>query len=235
MNLLKLKISFFLIASIFICLGSALHAFAESAILCHCFTNRSYSPADKFASDEYILATSFNSLLAESFGIPKRQVVMIKMNEGVPQDDLLIGLKISKKTGIDIRKFLRLRKENKTWGKIISDLAQQEKIKNDPLLEAIISGMSVEEAGTRVADEMIGEFYQVKAEEINKLRMSGLNEKEMALLFILAYTSEIQPEALMEQYKKKGRSWSEIASSLGVEPEAAGRLILAYPSKHISE
>ena len=229
MNLLKSKISLFLITLIFFSLGSSLHAFAESAIQCHCFTERSYNSADKFASDDYILVTSFNSLLARSFDIPKRQIVMIKMNEGVAQGDLLIGLKVSKVTGIDIRKFLRLRKENNTWAQIISDLQQQEKTKKDPLLEAIKSGMPVEEAGSRIADETIGEFYQIKPEEINKVRMSGLNEKEMNLIFILAHAREQNPEVLVEQYKKQGRSWSEIAHNLGVEPDATGKLIIAYP------
>ena len=93
--------------------------------------------------------------------------------------------------------------------------------------------MPSEEAGVMVADEMIAEFYKVPAEKIKSLRKSGLNEKEIALLFILAHTSEIQPVALMEQYIKKGRSWSEIANSLGIEPEAAGKLLLAYPAKQI--
>jgi len=231
MNLLKSKISLFLITLIFFSLGSALHAFAESAIQCHCFTERSYNSADKFASDDYILATSFNSLLARSFDMPKRQIVMIKMNEGVAQGDLLIGLKVSKVTGIDIRKFLRLRKENNTWAQIISDLQQQEKIKKDPLLEAIKSGMPVEEAGGRIADETIGEFYQIKPEEINKVRMSGLNEKEMNLIFILAHARSQKPEVLVGEYKKQGRSWSEIAHNLGVEPINAGKLIIVYPAR----
>lgn len=234
-NLLKLKSSFFLIILILFSLGSALQVFAESAIQCHCFTDRSYNFADRFASDEYILATSFNSLLAKSFALPKRQIVMIKMNEGVAQDDLLIGLEIAKITGVDIRKFLRLRKENNTWAKIISGLAQQETIKKDPLLEAIKAGMPVEDAGTRIVDEIIGEFYQIKPEEINKLRMSGLNEKEMNLIFILAHAREQNPEVLVEQYKKQGRSWSEIAHNLGVEPDATGKLVLAYPARQIPE
>jgi len=83
MNLLKPKSSFFLIILILFSLGSAVQVFAESAIQCHCFTDRSYNSADRFASDEYILATSFNSLLAKSFAITKRQNVMIKMNGGV--------------------------------------------------------------------------------------------------------------------------------------------------------
>jgi hypothetical protein len=142
---------------------------------------------------------------------------------------LLIGLEIAKITGVDIRKFLRLHKENNTWEKIISGLSQQETIKKDPLLEVIKAGMPVEEAGIRIVDEIIGELYKIKPEEINKLRMSGLNEKEMNLIFILAHAREQNPEVLVEQYKKQGRSWSEIAHNLGVEPDATGKLIIAYP------
>ena len=235
MNLLKSKISLFLITLIFFTLDTAFHVFAESTIQCHCFKERSYNPADRFVSDEYILATSFNSLLARSFDIPKRQIVMIKMNEGVAQGDLLIGLKVSKVTGIDVRKFLRLHKEDNTWAQIISDLQHQEKVKKNPLLEAIRSGITVEEAGGRIADEIIGEFYQVKPEEIEKLRMSGLNEKEMNLVFILVHARGQKPEVLAGEYKKRGRSWSEIAHNLGVEPINAGKLIIAYPALQIQE
>lgn len=235
MSLLRPKTLLFCLALVFFFLGLTQHGFAESGVQCHCFTNRDYNPADRFAADDYILTTSFNSLLAKSFDIPKRQIVMIKMNEGVAQDELLIGLKISKITGIDIRKFLGLRSENNTWPEIIAGLDQQEKIRSDLLLGAIRFGMPVDQAGARVADEIIVEFYQVSPGEINKLRMSGLNEKEMNLIFILAYAGEQKPEVLVEQYKKQGKSWSEIAGNLGVEPVAAGELVLAHPSRQISE
>ena len=183
----------------------------------------------------WVLASSFNSLLAKSFAIPKRQIVMIKMNERVAQDDLLNGLEIAKITGVDIRKFLRLHKENNTWEKIISGLSQQETIKKAPRFEVIKAGMRVEEAGIRIVDEIIGELYKIKPEEINKLRMSGLNEKEMNLIFILAHAREQNPEVLVEQYKKQGRSWSEIAHNLGVAADATGKLIIAYPDRQIPE
>ena len=112
------------------------------------------------------------------------------------QGDLLIGLKVFKVTGIDVRKFFRLHKEDNTWAQIIADLQHQEKVKKNPLLEAISSGITVEEAGGRIADEIIGEFYQVKLEEIEKLRMSGLNEKEMNLVFILVHARGQKPEVL---------------------------------------
>jgi cyanate lyase len=44
---------------------------------------------------------------------------------------------------------------------------------------------------------------------------------------------EIPSEKLVEQYKKLGRSWSEIAHNIGLEPKAAGRLILEYPATNI--
>ena len=136
---------------------------------------------------------------------------MIKMNEGVAPDDLLIGLKISKTTGMPSQEFFRLRKENNTWAEIISRLQLEKKIRNDPLLAALRSGLPVEQAGLSVAEEIISEFYQVAPEEIKKLDKAGLNEKEINLIYILAHVREQRPEVLVKLYKEKGKSWSEIA------------------------
>lgn len=227
------KTCFFLLILLFFCWGLTCHAIAESAIQCHCFANRTYNPAEKFEADEYILATSFNSLLARLADLPKKQIVMIKMNEGVVQDDLLIGLKIAKITGQTLQNVLDLRRGNNSWAEIIKALQPHESVNEDETSQAIRAGGDAEVVGPRVADEMIAEFFKVPSEKINKLRMSGLSEKEITLTFILNHVSEIQPEALVEQYKKQQRSWSEIAHNLGVEPKAAGKLILAYPSKSI--
>jgi hypothetical protein len=62
-----------------------------------------------------------------------------------------------------------------------------------------------------------------------------LSEKEMALVFILAYFKNQKPEIFVEQYKNQGSSWSQIAFNLSLEPAAAGKLILAYPAKQIAQ
>lgn len=208
---------------------------AESAISCHCFQERTFNPAEPFAADDYILATSFNSLLARAFAIPKRKIVMLKMKEGVGQNDLLVGLKIAKVTGGDLQQLLDRRRKKHAWPAIIAALPQKEKIHNDRLLAAIGSGMPVEEAGAGIADEFIGNFYAVPPAAIQEFRMSGLNEKEIALVFILAHISGQQPEALVAQHNKEGKSWSAIADRLGVEPAAAGKLILRYPAGRMPE
>lgn len=127
-----------------------------------------------------------------------------------------------------------LSRNDKTWAEIIAGLSLQEVVNEDKTLAEIKAGLPVRLAGTRVADEMIADFFRVPSGEINKLRISGLNEKEITLILILKHVSEIQPEALVDQYKNQGRSWSEIAYNLGVQPKAAGRYILAYPSKNIA-
>jgi len=235
MNLLRSKVSFFFITLILFCLGSPLFAFAESTIQCHCFTARTYNPADRFAADDYLLATSFNSLLARSYNVPKRQIVMIKMNEGASQEELLISLKLSAITREDPRKFLGQRQENNTWPQIISGLTQGERIKNDAILEAIRTGTPAEEAGAKIADEIIGAFFGIAPDEIRKLRAFGLNEKEITLIYILVHAGGQKTEALVEKHERQGMSWGEIANGLGLEPAAAGELILAYPTGQISE
>ena len=109
--------------------------------------DRTYNPDDRFAADDYILATTFNSLLARFFTIPKSQVVLIKMKEGVSQEELLIGLKLSQATGEDPRTMLEARQENMSWPQIIASRSQQETVKKDKMLAAIRAGMPAAEAG----------------------------------------------------------------------------------------
>lgn len=215
--------------------GWSSQANSGSAIQCHCFTERDYNPAERFAADDYILATSFNSLLARLTGLPKSQVVMIKMKEGLTQNDLLISLLAAKISGQKLQEILDLRRAGTVWQEIIAYLPRQEVVNQNEILKSIQTGTSVDVAGARVADEMISEFYAIPAEEMNTLRMSGLNSREINLTLILNHVSEIQPETLAAQYKKQGRSWSEIAYNLGLSPKETGKLILAYPSKSIPE
>jgi hypothetical protein len=210
-------------------------AISGNAIQCHCFTERDYNPAERFAADDYILATSFNSLLARLTGLPKSQIVMIKMKEGLPQDDLLISLQAAKISGQKLQDILDLRRAGEFWPEIIANLPRQDAVKKNEILKSITAGTSVDVAGAGVADEMMTEFYALPADEMNKLKISGLNPREINLILILNHVSEIQPDALAALYTKQGRSWSEISYNLGLTPKETGKLVLAYPSKSIPE
>jgi hypothetical protein len=235
MNLLHSSRNFIAVMTLLIILVPGYHAFAESTINCHCFQDRSFDPADKFASDDYILATSFNSLLARSFTISKEQVVRLKMEEKVGQDDLLIGLKLTKITGGYLDQLLGLSGAGYTWPQIINGMEHQNPINNDKLAQDIKSGIPVGVAGDRVADEMISEFYAIPTEDVERYRAYGLSEKEIGLVLVLAHFKDAEPETFVDQYKKQGSSWSEIAFTMGLEPSAAGKLVLAFPAKQLSE
>lgn len=229
-----IRILILLIIMIFV-LKPGYHASAQSTINCHCFQNRSFDPADKFAADDYILATSFNSLLARSFEITKEQIVRLKMEEKVGQDDLLVGLKLAKITGGYLEQLLGLSGAGYSWSDIIMGMEQQKPIDGDGLALEIRSGLPVDVAGDRVADELIAEFYDVPVEDIHRYRAYGLSEKEIGLVLVLAHYIKAKPENFVNQYKKQGSSWSEIAFNLGLEPAAAGKLVLAFPDKSFSD
>ena len=228
-------IAVFIFLVIFCLASPPLSASAESSVQCHCFMDRTYNPDDRFAADDYILATTFNSLLARFFTIPKSQVVLIKMKEGVSQEELLIGLKLSQATGEDPRTMLEARQENMSWPQIIASRSQQETVKKDKMLAAIRAGMPAAEAGDKIADDMIGEFFGITPDAIRKLRRAGLNEKEITLVYILATSRARKPEELVAMHGSQGKSWSEIANMLGFKPSTAGKLILSYPGVRKAE
>lgn len=235
MRLLPTKKILFFMTLLLVLLAPAQDALAKSAIACHCFKDRAYNPAEPFATDDYILVTSFNSFLARAFDIPKARIVMLKMKHEVGEDDLLIGLKIAQVAGADPMQLFALRREKHSWPKIITNLARSETIQNNDLFATIRSGVPADEIGPEIADALIADSYKVPAEVIGKFRLSGLNEKEISLLFVLAHTADKKPEALAERHSKEGKSWSGIAADLGIEPVVAGKLILHYPARELHE
>jgi hypothetical protein len=160
---------------------------------------------------------------------------MLKMKDGVGQNDLLIGLQIARTTGIDLQQLLGLRRQGLAWSAVIDNLVPDEAIKKSRLLETIKAGISIQVAGAGIADKRIGEFFTVPDTTIQQFRQNGLNEKEMTLVLILAHTRDQKPSVLVKQHNKDGRSWSEIADRMGIEPAVAGKLILQYPARQLPE
>ncbi|MBU0729804.1 MAG: hypothetical protein KKE17_12025 [Proteobacteria bacterium] len=233
MNRPQTRITISIITVLLLFSGFGSLALAESATNCHCFKDRSYNPAKPFAADDYILATAFNSFVSKAFNIPKKEIVMLKMKQGVGQNDLLIGLKIAATTGVDLKELLSQRKQGKSWSAIISDPAMNESLQKNPLLQSIKSEISMDQAAAEVADQSLANFFSIPIETIRKIKTSGLNEKELALVFILAHAGEQNPETLVSQFKKDGKSWSAIAKGIGINPQAAGELILQFPDKKL--
>ena len=82
----------------FLALTPAEFIWAESTVNCHCFQDRAYDPQRAYAADPYFLATTQNSLLANLFGLSKKDVVRAKM-AGANGDSLWVSHYLAKKSG----------------------------------------------------------------------------------------------------------------------------------------
>lgn len=201
--------------------------FAAETNSCHCFKNRVYDPADRFAADEYLLASSFNSLISKRYNIPKKQIVFMKMKGGTSHLDLLVALRVYQISGYEIQPLLNLRKQKKTWKEILFMPEIFVKSREDILLNELLIGKDITIVGSQIANTLVADFYGMPTESVQLLRDSGVNEKEMALVLILSHTKKIQPSALVKQHQA-GKSWSEIAHELNISTSHAGELILGY-------
>jgi hypothetical protein len=139
-------------------------ASGQNGVTCHCFQNRSYNPSDRFAADDYILATGFNNLLARVFDVPHRQIVLLKMKEGVNEDELLIGMYVSRKSGEELEKILGKRRGGETWDAILATLTPESDAQHDEIFSRIYSGAKPGEAASLAADAIVREFYRVPPE-----------------------------------------------------------------------
>ncbi len=207
--------------------------FSAETNSCHCFKNRVYDPADRFGSDEYLLATSFNSLMSKMYNIPKRQIVFLKMKGGATHLDLIIALRASQICGYELQQLLNLRKQKKAWKEILSMPEISAKASKDILLIELLKGKDVEIVGPRIANTLITEFYSVPPQAVQQLRQSGLNEKEMSLVFILSHKKGIQPTAIAKQHQA-GKSWSQAVHDLNISLFQVAGLIMGYGNTPIN-
>ncbi len=226
----NIKISALLLAAFFLITATMapLPANAGTTTACHCFRQRSYDPEAKFAADDYLLATCFNSLTARSFNISKRQIIMLKMKGGFHQDDLLIALRLSRDFSLDLQELVSLRQQGYPWKDIVSKFKQLSGVSGNTLLDGIRTGKPTTELGQEVADAMVADFYGISKGKVKKLRDIGFDAKKTTLLFLLVHTARVKPDEIVNRVRHKGESWSEIAHDFDISPAMAGKLIENY-------
>lgn len=192
---------------------------------CHCFRNRTFNAVDKFSSDEYLLTTTFNSLLASEFNISKRQIIMLKMEEGVANDVLVTALYLAAKTGSEVSQLLKM-KQQQPWQEIISRL-KMDKTSSDfeKLLAFITPDVSDEQIAEYVTTQMIFNRFSPAPESVDLLRKKGLNSREIILVNTLADHTGTPAQMIAAQNRENGLSWSEIAHNFGLAPADVGKLL----------
>lgn len=193
---------------------------------CHCFRNRSFDPTDRYGADDYLLATSYNSLIASVFDISKGTIIMKKMKGGINESDLIIGLYIVKKTGKPLGILLSVRADGGSWQQILgAALHEKEEIK-DPILTAVTAGKGDTAILQKINNYMLKTHYLCTRATLAEIRSSGLNNRESNLLLALHEQTGAQLKQLLSMAKQQKMSWSEIAHHFGLTPGGVGKKIL---------
>jgi hypothetical protein len=192
---------------------------------CHCFRNRTFNTEDRFASDDYLLTTTFNSMLASEFNISKRQIIMMKMREGVANDVLVTALYLSREIGLEISQLLKMRKKQ-SWQQIINQLKTGKTSPDtEELFLFITTGASDDQIAEYIINLMIISRFSLPQESLALLKNNDLNSREIILANTLAGHSGTSVLAIANQYRKNRLSWSEIAHNFGMEPADVGKLL----------
>ena len=202
---------------------------AEPTGGCHCFQDREYNQANPFVSDAYLLTSVFNALLAKSYGISKRDIVMMKMKGGVAADDLLLSLYLGSLSSLRHDELLKIRSTAGSWAALLARPDMQALVEQYSLLKKISKGLPDTEAGKAVTDKSIAQYFTIPQELISELRSREFNGREITLLLTLATLAQ-QPKnslgSMMNMRGKAGMSWSEICHQQGVAIDAAANLLL---------
>lgn len=200
------------------------HAATETGN-CHCFRNRTFNAADRFSSDEYLLTTTFNSLLAGEFDISKRQIIMLKMGQGVANNLLVTALYLAKETGKEVTQLLAMKKQQ-PWKVIISRLKTA---KASPELEKLFTfitpDVSDDQIAEYVTDLLIFNRFPSAQESLVLLRKKSLSSREIILVNTLADHTGTPALMIADLYQEKKLSWSEIVHNFGLEPADVGKLL----------
>ncbi len=193
---------------------------------CHCFRDRTFDPADRFSADDYLLTTTYNALIAASFDISKRQIVMKKMKGGINGDDLLIGLYVSARSSTPLDILLSIRDNGGSWQDILQAPNLKEKGTADAVLSAIRSGAKTGEITRMITDNMLCSKYHCSRQDLDDLQKYNLSDKETGLVFALNKQTGTSLEKLIAMYQQQKMSWSEIADHFKLTPAEVGKNIL---------
>jgi len=207
-----------LIPLLFVLLAAG-NARAISTIECHCFRDREFDPDRPAATDDYILATSQNSLLAHLFAKDKKEIVRARMS-GVASRDLWLAFYLERQTGQSAASWLERRGKGRQWPALMP---------KDVLKE--LSPVPEGEAALAVAviDRMLASGLGVDARVLRDLRRQGTDDRQLIAACVLGRLLGRSPVGLAQQVADGKTTWGLLVAEARLRPtelnDAIGRLL----------
>ena len=167
------------------------------------------------AADEYILATTRNSLLSAAFAVSKREIVQAEMT-GTSPDDLWIAHWAAARTGRDPQALLSQRRAGGSWRFALAD-ADPRRL-GAPFAEALARGAPDVGLASVAVDDVLVFRLGASPASVAALRRAGATSPETILASVAARRAGRSAEGLLREVRQGTSTWGSLLHELGVAP-----------------
>jgi len=190
-------------------------ALAVESPSCHCFRDRSFDAARPAAADEYILATTRNSLLSAAFAVSKREIVQAEMS-GTSPDDLWIAYWAATRTGRDPGVLLAQRRAGGSWRFALADVEAGRL--GPAFAEALTRGAPDVGLASVAVDDIVVSRLGAKTASVAALRKAGATSPETIVASVAAPRAGRPAESLLQAVRQGSSTWGSLLRDLGIAP-----------------
>jgi len=199
-------------------LSHPLPARAIPAITCHCFTDRSFNPAQPTLADPYFLATTQNSFFAALFHVDKKTIVM-KKQQGTSADDLWIAYWVASQTKTSAEALLQAKQAKETWQEALAPLRISSKNLGGRFSSALNAKSSTARLAEAVVDELFRRYRLLAEGELAALRKAGASHQEVIIATLIAVKTGQSAGQIYHQVKKGATTWGSLLQVAGIDPK----------------
>lgn len=185
---------------------------------CHCFRDREFDPADPGKSDEYLLATASNTLLAAAYGVPRREIVQARMS-GTSAEDLWISTYAAHRRGEAAVVLKTARAAAASWRDVLRSRGGQLEPLGTRFVGALTEGAGDGALARLAAAETLAGRLGTPWAELEAVIGRGATLQETVLAALIGTWSSRAAPAVYADVKAGASSWSGLLATVGRVPE----------------
>lgn len=182
---------------------------AIPAITCHCFTDRSYDPANPTVADPYFLATTQNSFFATAFNVEKKTIVM-KKQKGTSADDLWIAYWIASKSPVSAESLLEAKQSRESWRDVVASMGISPGSLGTRFSGALAAKAPSARLAGAVVDDLLLRCRLLSDGEQAGMRKDGASNQELIIASVIARKTKQPAPHVYRESKGGAKSWGAL-------------------------
>ena len=205
----------FCLFNLILLLALPLPALAMPAITCHCFTDRSFNPAQPALADPYFLATTQNSFFAALFNVDKKSIVM-KKQQGTSADDIWVAYWVASRSTVSVEVLLQAKEAKENWPEVIAPLRIPAKKLGSSFASSLSSKQSTARLAEAVVDELFLRYRLLQAAELTAMRKAGASNQELIITTLISAKSRKPARQVYAEVKSGAKTWGSLLEGVRI-------------------